>query len=43
LSPSDLDDEDEITFTGAWFTPLISDDDGVVDIQFIPEVYCCPT
>jgi hypothetical protein len=46
LSPSDSDDvkeEDEMTFTGAWLTPVVPFDDGEDGDHFFPEVYCCPT
>jgi folate-dependent tRNA-U54 methylase TrmFO/GidA len=41
-SDSDVEDKDEMKFTGAWFTPVVPDDDGNDDVCFFPEVYCCP-
>jgi hypothetical protein len=46
LAPSDSDnveDEDEMTFTGAWFTPAVPVDDSNDGDCSFPEVYCCPT
>jgi hypothetical protein len=46
LAPSDSDnveDEDEMTFKGAWFTPVVPVDDGNDGDRFFPGVYCCPT
>jgi hypothetical protein len=44
LEPTSGDeDEDEMTFTGAWFTPDLPIDPPPVDDKFSPAAYCCPT
>jgi hypothetical protein len=32
-----------MTFTGAWFTPVVPDDDGYDSVRSFPEVYYFPT
>jgi len=44
LEPTSGDeDEDEMTFTGAWFTPALPIDPPPVEDDFSPAAYCCPT
>jgi hypothetical protein len=44
LEPTSGDkDENEMTFTGAWFTPALPIDPPPVDDTFSPAAYCCPT
>jgi hypothetical protein len=40
VDSDDVEDEEKMMFTGAWFTPGLPDDDG---IHLFLEVYCCPT
>jgi hypothetical protein len=40
---SGTEDEDEITFTGAWFTPALPIDPSNIEDDFSPAAYCCPT
>jgi hypothetical protein len=37
------EDEDEMTFTGAWFTPALPIDSPNDKEDFSPAAYCCPT
>jgi hypothetical protein len=37
------EDEDEMTFTGTWFTPALPIDPPNIEDYFSPAVYCCPT
>jgi hypothetical protein len=37
------EDEDEMTFTGAWFTPALPIDPPNIEDDFSPAAYCCPT
>jgi hypothetical protein len=37
------EDEDEMTFTGAWFTPALPIDPLNIEDDFSPAAYCCPT
>jgi hypothetical protein len=38
-----MEDEDEITFTGAWYTPVVPvDDGGIYEGSTSPVVYFCP-
>jgi hypothetical protein len=44
LEPTSGDeDEDEMTFAGAWFTPALSIDPPPVEDNSPPADYCCPT
>jgi hypothetical protein len=44
LEPTSGDeDEYEMTFTGAWFTPALPIDPPSVDDNVSPAAYCCPT
>jgi hypothetical protein len=36
-------DEDEMTFTGAWYTPALPIDSPNIKEDFSPAAYCCPT
>jgi hypothetical protein len=40
---SDPEDEDEMTFTGAWYTPALPIDPPNIKDDFSPAAYCCPT
>jgi hypothetical protein len=40
---SGTEDEDEMTFTGAWFTPALPIDPSNIEDDFPPAAYCCPT
>jgi hypothetical protein len=42
-SDSDVQDEDEMKFTGAWFTPVVPRDDGDDDVHLFQGAYNCPT
>jgi hypothetical protein len=37
------EDEDEMTFTGAWYTPALQIDSSNGKEDFSPAAYCCPT
>jgi hypothetical protein len=38
-----MEDEDELRFTGAWYTPVVPIDDGGIDNgSTLPVAYCCP-
>jgi hypothetical protein len=40
---SGSEDEDEMTFTGAWYTPALPIDSPNDKEEFSPAAYCCPT
>jgi hypothetical protein len=40
---SGSEDEDEMTFTGAWYTPALPIDSPNDKEDFSPAYYCCPT